>query len=159
VERGVGTGGDAAEAGGGKDSRRQHSGGGGQWASLHQSGARPHRPGGLLSSSYCFLLVFLLFFFLFSFCFQVIEVSDRESIALMYYLYEEEGIFAGGSSGLNVCAALKYALQHPDSHVVTIVCDSGLNYLEKFWGTEVREKLDLPPTIDRSNLMQYLNIK
>ncbi|MBT0727674.1 cysteine synthase CysM [Rosenbergiella australiborealis] len=44
-------------------------------------------------------------------------------------LAQQEGIFAGVSSGAAVCAALALAKQHPDSVVVAIVCDRGDRYL------------------------------
>ena len=47
----------------------------------------------------------------------------------------EEGIFLGGSAGLNVFAALEVArgLDDPDALVVTILCDTGERYLSKLY--------------------------
>jgi cysteine synthase A len=45
-------------------------------------------------------------------------------------LAREEGILAGTSTGLNVCAALDLARElGPDATVVTVACDTGLKYL------------------------------
>ena len=45
-------------------------------------------------------------------------------------LAQEEGIFAGTSSGANVVAALRVAEQlGPKSTVVTLMVDSGVRYL------------------------------
>ena len=42
--------------------------------------------------------------------------------------------WAGGSSGTNVAAALRYARRlQPDQIVVALVCDTGRNYLSKFF--------------------------
>ena len=45
-------------------------------------------------------------------------------------LAREEGLFAGTSSGANVVAALRVAERlGPGATVVTLLCDSGLKYL------------------------------
>ena len=42
----------------------------------------------------------------------------------------QEGIFAGTSSGLNICAALEIGKQLGPGHtIVTVACDSGMKYL------------------------------
>ena len=49
-------------------------------------------------------------------------------------LARREGILAGGSSGTNVAAALRYARRLTREHlVVALVCDTGRNYLSKFF--------------------------
>jgi cystathionine beta-synthase len=46
-------------------------------------------------------------------------------------------MLAGGSSGTNVAAALRYARRlTPNDLVVTMVCDTGRNYLSKFFDDE-----------------------
>lgn len=63
-----------------------------------------------------------------------IRVSDAESFHTARALSRREGILAGGSSGTNVAAALRYAQRlTPDHLVVTLVCDTGRNYLSKFY--------------------------
>jgi cysteine synthase A len=55
-------------------------------------------------------------------------------------LAREEGLFAGTSTGANVIAALRLAEQlGPGATVVTVMCDTGMKYLEKF-GAGVRAK-------------------
>lgn len=57
-------------------------------------------------------------------------VSAADAFAMARRLVREEGLFAGGSSGANVVAALRVAEQlGPDATVATILCDSGLRYL------------------------------
>ena len=60
-----------------------------------------------------------------------IPVSDQDAIATARLLATKEGIFGGTSSGANVFAALQRAkeLGH-GKRVVTVICDSGLKYLE-----------------------------
>jgi cysteine synthase A len=60
-----------------------------------------------------------------------IAVSDEIAIETAQLLARKEGIFGGTSSGANVWAALQRAkeLGH-GKRVVTVICDSGLKYLE-----------------------------
>ena len=52
-------------------------------------------------------------------------------------LARREGILAGGSSGTTVAAALRYARRLTRDHlVVALVCDTGRNYLSKFFDDE-----------------------
>lgn len=63
-----------------------------------------------------------------------IRVSDTESFHTARALARREGILAGGSSGTNVAAALRYARRlSEDDLVVTVICDTGRNYLSKFY--------------------------
>jgi cystathionine beta-synthase len=63
-----------------------------------------------------------------------IRVSDAESFHVARALARREGILAGGSSGTSVAAALRYARRLPvGSLVVGLVCDTGRNYLSKFF--------------------------
>jgi cystathionine beta-synthase len=63
-----------------------------------------------------------------------VRVSDTESFQVARDLARQEGILAGGSTGTNVAAALRYAQRLTrDDLVVTLVCDTGRNYLSKFF--------------------------
>jgi len=63
-----------------------------------------------------------------------VRVSDAESFYCARALARREGILAGGSSGTNVAAALRYARRlGPEHLVVTLICDTGRNYLSKFY--------------------------
>ena len=60
---------------------------------------------------------------------------------MAYYMIENEGIFMGGSSALNLAAVVKYAREHPNSKIVTVVHDLGNRYLKKFYSQSyLREK-------------------
>src|SRR6516165_7143765 len=63
-----------------------------------------------------------------------IRVPDAESFATARALSRREGILAGGSSGTNVAAALRYAQRLTRDHlVVALVADTGRNYLSKLF--------------------------
>ncbi|WP_299055115.1 cysteine synthase CysM [uncultured Polaribacter sp.] len=59
----------------------------------------------------------------------VIDVDEAEAKAMTQKLAEEEGIFAGMSSGGSVASAIKVAQQLDKGVVVAIVCDRGDRYL------------------------------
>jgi cystathionine beta-synthase len=63
-----------------------------------------------------------------------IRVSDRDSFLTARRLAREEGILAGGSAGTTVWAALQVARRFgPEAQILTIVPDTGRNYLSKFY--------------------------
>lgn len=65
---------------------------------------------------------------------KVIRISDKTSFDLALRLAREEGIFAGGSSGTAVAAALEYAEElTPQDVMVVILPDTGRGYLSKFY--------------------------
>jgi len=69
-------------------------------------------------------------------------VSDADSFRTARRLTREEGIFIGGSGGMNVFSSLEVArrLDDPEALVVTILCDTGERYLSKlFDDTWMRE--------------------
>ncbi|MDO8666849.1 MAG: pyridoxal-phosphate dependent enzyme [Gemmatimonadales bacterium] len=76
-----------------------------------------------------------------------IFVSDAEAFRMARRVTREEGIFVGGSTGLNVWSALEAArrIDDPDAMVVTILCDTGERYLSKVYDDNwMRENQMLP---------------
>jgi cysteine synthase A len=62
---------------------------------------------------------------------EVIQVTDDEAFAWARRLAKEEGVFAGISSGGNVCAAAKVAArpENKGKMIVTVMCSFGERYL------------------------------
>jgi cysteine synthase len=61
---------------------------------------------------------------------EVRAVSEEGAFAMARRLAAEEGLLAGGSTGLNVTGAIELARElGPGKTVVTIACDTGLKYL------------------------------
>lgn len=60
---------------------------------------------------------------------EVYEVTEAEAKAMTQRLAEEEGIFAGMSSGGNIACAIQVAEKLEKGVVVAIVCDRGDRYL------------------------------
>ena len=61
---------------------------------------------------------------------EVRVVEQERAFAMSRQLARTEGIFAGGSTGLNVTAAVELAVElGPGHRVVTLACDNGLKYL------------------------------
>lgn len=60
---------------------------------------------------------------------KVIEVSEADARIMAKRLAEEEGVFAGMSSGGSVTAALKLCEKLEEGVVVAIICDRGDRYL------------------------------
>lgn len=62
---------------------------------------------------------------------QIIAVKDEDAYATARDLARIEGIFGGVTSGSNVWAAIQRAkMLGPGKKIVTVICDSGLKYLQ-----------------------------
>ena len=67
------------------------------------------------------------------------QVPDRTSFTMARRLAREEGILAGGSTGLNVAiwrSRSRGKVDDPEALVVTILCDTGERYLSKVFNDE-----------------------
>jgi cystathionine beta-synthase len=62
-----------------------------------------------------------------------VTVSDRDSFLMARRLVAREGLFAGGSAGTALCAAVQVArrLDDPEAMVVTLIPDGGRAYVSK----------------------------
>ena len=72
-------------------------------------------------------------------------IDDCYALDVMFKLVEKEGLFLGGSSGINVAGALELAKKiGPNKNIVTILCDSGSRYQTKLYNKDFLVKNNLP---------------
>jgi cystathionine beta-synthase len=72
---------------------------------------------------------------------DLVSIPDREAVEMTLRLAREESILAGGSAGVAVCAAIRVARElGAGKRVVTIVADTGRNYLSTYFDQAWREK-------------------
>jgi cystathionine beta-synthase len=65
---------------------------------------------------------------------HVVTIADRDAVAMTLRLAREEAILAGGSAGVAVSAAIQVASEMgPGKRVVTLVPDTGRNYLSTYF--------------------------
>jgi cystathionine beta-synthase len=88
-----------------------------------------------------------------------IRVGDAESFHVARALARREGMLLGGSTGTNVAAALRYARRLTGEHlVVALGCDTGRNYLSKFfddaWLAENKLALNVQPSHSIGDLLR-----
>lgn len=73
---------------------------------------------------------------------DAISIDDASAVRMVYRLLREEGLFVGGSSGINVEAAVRIARQLGPGHtIVTLLCDRGSLYAQRLFNPAwLREK-------------------
>jgi cysteine synthase A len=77
---------------------------------------------------------------------DAIQIHDSECIRVVYRLLTEEGLFLGGSTGINVSAAVELAKQLGPGHtIVTILCDSGTRYQSRLFNRDWLAQKELSP--------------
>lgn len=77
---------------------------------------------------------------------RAIQVEDRDAIAMAHWLLAHEGLFVGGSTGLNVVGAARIAMSLPEgSTVVTVLCDGGQRYSSRLFDAGWLREHDLHP--------------
>jgi len=65
---------------------------------------------------------------------DAVHIEDAETVAQVYRLLAEEGLFVSSTSGVNVAAAIRVARELGPGHVVvTVLCDSGAKYLSRLF--------------------------
>ncbi len=74
------------------------------------------------------------------------NIPDSEWVPVLWELIGEDGLYVGGSTGLNVAAAIRLAHQLGPGHtIVTILCDSARTYESKLFNRGFLESHGLPP--------------
>lgn len=77
---------------------------------------------------------------------DAVQVDDPEALRVIYQLLREDGLFLGGSVGINVGAAVALAKEMGPGHtIVTVLCDSGTRYQSKLFNPDWLQAKGLSP--------------
>lgn len=91
---------------------------------------------------------------------RIITVHDRDAFLMARRLTKEEGMFAGGSSGAAMVAALEVAKELEGGRVVVILPDTGRNYLTRIYSDEwMQESGFLESREERIPVSDILRVK
>ena len=73
---------------------------------------------------------------------DAVQVDDQAAVSMVYRLLREEGLYVGGSTGINVAAAVEVAKSLGPGHtIVTLLCDRGSLYFQRLFNPEwLKEK-------------------
>jgi cysteine synthase len=65
---------------------------------------------------------------------DAVQISDQDSVSMVYRMLREEGWWFGSSTGLNLVAAVHVARELGPGHtVVTVLCDGGAKYQSRLF--------------------------
>ena len=68
---------------------------------------------------------------------DAIQIEDSECLRVIYQLLRKDGLFMGGSVGINVGAAYALAKQLGAGHtIVTVLCDGGSRYQSRIYNPQ-----------------------
>nr|GMC53692.1 cysteine synthase 2 [Ipomoea batatas] len=80
--------------------------------------------------------------------------TDMEAVEMSRYLLKNDGLFVGSSSAMNCVGAVRVARALGPGHtIVTILCDSGMRHLSKFFNSEYLSQHGLTPSATRLEFM------
>ncbi|MBR8831913.1 MAG: putative cystathionine beta-synthase [Chroococcopsis gigantea SAG 12.99] len=75
---------------------------------------------------------------------DAILIDDPTAIKVVYQLLNQDGLFMGGSVGINVAAAVELAKQLGPGHtIVTVLCDGGARYQSRLYNPQWLESKGL----------------
>ena len=73
------------------------------------------------------------------------QIPDEEALPIVFDLLEHEGLCMGGSTGINVAAAMRMAKDMGPGHtIVTVLCDYGNRYQSKLFNPDFMRSKNLP---------------
>ncbi|WP_448205040.1 cysteine synthase A [Azospirillum sp. sgz302134] len=76
---------------------------------------------------------------------QALQIPDEEALPIIFDLIKTQGLVLGGSSGINVAAAIRIAREMGPGHtIVTILCDGGQRYQSKLFNPAFLREKNLP---------------
>lgn len=85
-----------------------------------------------------------------------VNIADEKSIEMVYRCLDEEGLYLGASSALNVVAAKEVAEKlGPGKTVVTILCDGAYRYADRLFSGKWLESKSLRSAIPK-HLEKYI---
>jgi len=65
---------------------------------------------------------------------SAVHVADADTVRCVYRLLNDEGLFLGSTSGVNIAAALQLARELGRGHtIVTVLCDGGAKYQSRLF--------------------------
>jgi len=68
---------------------------------------------------------------------DAVRIPDSECVPMVYQLLRRDGLFVGGSTGINVAAAVHVAREMGPGHtIVTLLCDRGSLYMGRLFNPE-----------------------
>ena len=79
------------------------------------------------------------------------QIADEEMLPVLFDLVTNEGLVLGGSTGINICGAIRLARElGPGKTIVTILADYGTRYQSKLYNPAfLRERsLPVPPWLE-----------
>jgi cysteine synthase A len=73
------------------------------------------------------------------------QITDEEALPVIFNLLQHEGLVLGGSTGINVCGAIRAARELGPGHtIVTPLCDFGTRYQSKLFNPDFLRGKSLP---------------
>ena len=73
------------------------------------------------------------------------RIADDEMLAQVFDLAQQEGLLMGGSTGINIAAAIRLARDLGPGHtIVTVLCDHGSRYQSKLFNPDFLKERGLP---------------
>jgi cysteine synthase A len=77
---------------------------------------------------------------------DAVQISDQETVSMVYRMLREEGWFFGSSTGVNLAAAVRVARDLGRGHtVVTVLCDGGGKYQSRLFNRDWLAQRGLNP--------------
>lgn len=75
---------------------------------------------------------------------RAFQIPDQETLDVMFSLCRDEGLYLGGSSGINVAGTMRLARElGPGKRLVTLLCDGGGRYQSRLYNRAFLESVGL----------------
>lgn len=76
---------------------------------------------------------------------SALQITDEEALPILFDLVKTQGLVLGGSTAINVAAAMRVARDLGPGHtIVTILCDGGQRYQSKLFNPAFLREKNLP---------------